>query len=358
MLTNNRTYNFSAGPATLPEPVLHTLRDSILNIKDSGIGILEHSHRGAVFSAIYEQTVALCREIAHIPDNYRVLFLQGGASSQFFMIPMNLLKGGTADYVNTGAWSKKAIAEAKRFGTVNEAASSADNNFSYIPKQFNWSANPTYVHITSNNTIFGTQFEQTPEIPQGSFLVCDASSDIFCRPIDIKKYGIVYAGAQKNLGPSGVTLVIIREDLIADTDVPTMLSYKTHADKNSMFNTPPTFAIYVVNEVLQWIKDCGGLTQMQDRNQHKAALLYDFLDNSDTFEVTTQKGSRSLMNVCFRGQSPEQEKQFIAAAAQAGLVNLKGHRSVGGMRASIYNAMPLDGVEKLIDFMKSFSRKV
>jgi len=355
-----RIYNFSAGPAVLPEPVLEKAQASLMSLGDTGVGVCEHSHRGAAFTEVYDQAEANCRELAGIPDNYRVLFLQGGASSQFFMIPMNLLsKDQTADYLVTGAWAKKAIAEAKRFGTAHEACSSADRNFSYIPREVTYSPSPAYVHFTSNNTIYGTQFHTEPDCPDGSVLVCDASSDIFSGPIDVAKYGLIYAGAQKNLGPSGVTLVIIRDDLIetSNPDLPTMLRYQTHAEKQSMFNTPPTFGIYLMGEVFKWIQQQGGLSAMAEHNRAKADPLYQFLDESKLFNGAADSDSRSLMNVTFVTGDENLDAEFVKAASAAGMSGLKGHRSVGGMRASIYNAFPAKGVEALVALMKEFEAK-
>ena len=354
-----RAYNFSAGPAILPEPVLKQAQQDVWDIADSGIGIMEHSHRGPIFDGIINEAIADCRELASIPDNYHVLFLQGGASSQFFMIPMNFLtKDATADYLNTGAWSKKAIKEAKLFGGVHIASSSDDKNFSYIPtaNQVTYSDHPVYVHMTSNNTIAGTEYQELPVIPDGVGLLCDASSDIFSRPIDIERFGMVYAGAQKNLGPAGVTLVIIRDDLVkkGPDDLPTMLQYRTHAEKNSMFNTPPAMGIYIIGLVFKWLKSMGGLKAVEEHNREKAAVIYDYLDHSDFFRGTAEAGSRSMMNITFRGPSEDLEKKFIAEAGAHGLKTLKGHRSVGGMRASIYNAFPVEGCKALVDFMKQF----
>lgn len=358
---SDRIYNFSAGPAMLPGQVIRKSMSALWDLDETGIGIMEHSHRGKPFAAVMERVESLARELCGIPDSHSVLFLQGGASTQFFMVPMNLLGDGqTANYVNTGAWSQKAIAEAKKIGAVHEAASSEGEGFTYIPApdQISWSENPAYAHVTSNNTIFGTEWQREPEAPSGVPLVCDASSDIFSRPIDIKRYGIVYAGAQKNLGPAGVTLVIIRNDLAerAPKTLPTLLQYRTHIDKKSLYNTPPAFAIYVVSEVLAWIKESGGLTAMAERNRQKAALLYDYLDQSEMFRATARKDSRSLMNVCFRATSEELEAKFLAESAQAGLAGLKGHRSVGGMRASIYNAMPIEGCQALLNFISDFEK--
>ncbi|MFN0198147.1 MAG: 3-phosphoserine/phosphohydroxythreonine transaminase [Planctomycetaceae bacterium] len=352
-----RRFNFSAGPAVLPESVLMQAREDLLSLGDTGIGILEHSHRGKAFLKVYEEAVALCREVGEIPDDYDVLFLQGGASSQFFMIPMNFLTPTTtADYWVTGAWSEKAVEEAQRFGQVHIACTGKETNYSRIPTTANYSDHPAYVHYTSNNTIFGTQFHHVPEIPTGPFLVCDASSDIYSRPIDVKKYGLIYAGAQKNLGPSGVTLVIIRKDLVerAPKNLPTMLQYRTHAANESMYNTPPTFGIYIMGLVFKWIKEQGGLPTIAANNEKKAGVLYDYLKTSKLFRATADEANRSLMNVTFVTGNEELDKRFLAQADKAHLDGLKGHRSVGGMRASIYNAFPIAGVEKLVDVMREF----
>ncbi len=352
-----RIFNFAPGPAVLPVPVLEEARENLLSLGSTGIGIMEHSHRGKAFLAVYEEAVSLCRELAGISDDYHVLFLQGGASTQFFMVPMNLLKPDlTADYLVTGSWSEKAVAEAKRFGTVHVAATSKDRNYCYIPRTFRYSDSPVYVHFTSNNTIFGTEFAAEPKIPASSALVCDASSDIFSRPIDVARYGVIYAGAQKNLGPSGVTLVIIRKDLIerGPTDIPTMLQYRTHADNDSMYNTPPTFGIYVMLLVFRWLKQQGGLRAMAVRNRQKARKLYEFLDGSTLFKPTADADSRSLMNVTFVTGEEALDAKFIKTAASQGLDGLKGHRSVGGMRASLYNAFPPEGVDALVRCMQQF----
>jgi len=358
----DRIYNFSAGPAALPEEVIRKAQDALWSLGGSGVGVMEHSHRGKEYSAVHERAEALCRELAGIPDDYDVLFLQGGASTQFFMVPMSFLAPeATADYLVTGSWSKKALAEAKRFGKPHVAASSEDENFSYIPAAdaIRWSERPVYAHFTSNNTIFGTQWRSEPTPPAGVPLVCDASSDIFSRPIDIAKYGIVYAGAQKNLGPSGVTLVIIRKDLVerASSELPTMLQYRTHAAARSLYNTPPTFGIYVMAEVFEWIKAQGGLAGIEKRNQAKAQIIYDQLDRSSFFRGTARPDSRSLMNICFRAPSEELEAKFIAEAKERRLSGLKGHRSVGGMRASVYNAFPQSGCEALVELMREFEKK-
>ncbi len=352
-----RIWNFSAGPAVLPESVLAEARDNLLSLGNTGIGILEHSHRGKAFLAVYDETVALCREIGNIPENYRILFLQGGASTQFFMIPMNLLpRDRTADYLVTGAWSEKAVEEAVPFGNTHIACTSQDKNFSYIPAACSFSPNPVYAHYTSNNTIFGTQWSGLPPVPGNIDLICDASSDIFSRPIEVSKHAIVYAGAQKNLGPSGVTLVIMRDDLVerGSKDLPTMLQYRTHAKNDSMYNTPPTFAIYLVGLVLKWIKKAGGLSAMGELNQRKASKLYAYLEQSRLFKGTAAVDSRSQMNVTFVTGNADLDTKFCSAAINAGFDGLKGHRSVGGMRASIYNAFPEAGVEALIDFLRKF----
>lgn len=351
-----RIFNFSAGPAVLPVEVLEEAREALISLGDTGIGILEHSHRGKAFMAVYDETEALCREIGNIPSNYKVLFLQGGASAQFFMLPMNLLKpDATADYLLTGAWSQAAVKEAQKFGRVNIACSSEDKNFSYIPQQVNWTAGAAYAHFTSNNTIFGTQFAAPPDY-SGDCLIVDASSDIYSRPIDVSKYGVIYAGAQKNLGPSGTTLVIMREDIVerGPSDLPTMLQYRTHAKSQSMYNTPPTFGIYLMGLVFKWIKKQGGLAAMETINREKALKLYRYLDGSRVFKATAEPKSRSMMNVTFVTGNSELDDKFIKISQKAGLDGLKGHRSVGGMRASIYNAFPSEGVDALIEVMRSF----
>ncbi len=358
---SDRIYNFSAGPAVLPEEVIRKSQDALWNLAGSGIGVMEHSHRGKEFSAVADRAEALCRELADIPSDYDVLFLQGGASTQFFMVPMNFLSPDTtADYVMTGAWSQKAVSEAKRFGRVHVAATSEDQNFSYIPaaSELSWSERPVYAHFTSNNTIFGTEWAAEPTPPSGVPLVCDASSDIFSRPIDVRKYGLIYAGAQKNLGPSGVTLVIVRKDLVerAASNLPTMLQYRTHAKEKSMYNTPPTFGIFVMAEVFEWIKASGGLAKTGEHNRAKAAVIYDFLDRSTFFRGTARADSRSRMNICFRAPTENLEEKFLAEAKKRKLSGLKGHRSVGGMRASIYNAFPKDGCEALVALMSDFEK--
>lgn len=354
-----RIYNFSPGPATLPYSVLQEAATDIVNYNDKGIGLIELSHRSKEFMAIADETDRLIRQLLGVPDNYKVLFLQGGASSQFFMIPMNLLgPGKKATYLNTGTWSKKAIKEAKLFGDIEVAYSSEDQSFNRVPTDGEYivSEQSEYLYFVTNNTIYGTQFPDMPD--KDALLIADMSSDIFSRPVDVSKFGIIFAGAQKNMGPAGVTLVIIREDLLdrAAETVPTMLKYKTHADKDSMFNTPPCFPIYCVGRVMNWLKELGGIPGIEKINQDKAALLYSAIDSTDFYRGHAEKDSRSLMNVAFNLPTPELEAQFIAEAAAVGLDGLKGHRSIGGCRASIYNAFPREGVEKLVDFMADFAK--
>jgi phosphoserine aminotransferase len=357
-----RIFNFSAGPAVLPEPVLKKAQEAIWDVAGSGIGIMEHSHRGKVFDRIRDEAEQACRDLAGIPDNYRVLFLQGGASLQFSMVPMNLLPAGrTADYLLTGVWAQKAVKEAKVLGAkVHIAATGESTNFDRIPQaaEIKYSERPGYVHLTTNNTIYGTQWPTEPAVPAGVPLVADTSSDMYSRPIDVSKYGLIYAGAQKNLGPSGVVLVIIRDDLVeaGPKTLPTMLQYRTHSAEKSLYNTPPTFGIYVMGEVFKWIQGQGGLAAMAEHNESKAGLLYDFIDRSDFFRGTAQPDSRSRMNVCFRAPTEELESKFISEATKRGLDGLKGHRNAGGMRASIYNACPRAGVEALVAFMKEFEQ--
>ncbi len=353
----DRVYNFSPGPATLPVEVLQQASKDVVNFKEMGIGLIEMSHRSKEFMAVTDDAEQLLRELMEIPANYKVLFLQGGASSQFYMIPMNLLgEGKKATYLNTGAWSKKAIKEAKLFGEVDVAFSSEEQTFNRVPKQSEYSVadDSEYLYFVSNNTIYGTQF---PEIPvTDKVLISDMSSDILSRKIDVSKFGIIFAGAQKNMGPAGVTIVIIRDDLLEKTpdNTPTMLTYKTHADKGSMFNTPPCFAIYGVGEVLKWLKKQGGVAAIEAINIEKAGILYDCIDSGEYYRGHAEVESRSLMNIPFNLPTPELEAQFIAEAAKVGLNGLKGHRSIGGCRASIYNAFPKEGVEKLVAFMKEF----
>ena len=355
-----RIYNFSPGPATLPYEVLTRAALDIVNYNNIGIGLIEMSHRSKEFMTITEQTEGLLRELLSIPDNYKVLFLQGGASTQFAMVPMNLLGAGkTAVYLNTGTWAKKAIKEAKLFGNIDVAYSSEESDFDHVPAQKDYQVTPEaeYLYFVSNNTIFGTQFHVYPETDK--VLVCDMSSDILSKKFDVSRFGLIFAGAQKNMGPAGCAVVIIREDLLDKTPdhVPTMFRYKTHADKGSMFNTPPCFAIYVIGLVLKWLKKLGGLSVMEAMNKEKAALLYHVIDATDFYRGHARVSSRSLMNVTFNLPTQDLETRFIQEAKALGLDGLKGHRSIGGCRASIYNAFPREGVEKLIDFMKDFEQK-
>lgn len=353
-----RVYNFSAGPSALPEAVLRKAQSEMLNYGSSGMSVMEMSHRSKDYMAIIDGATALLRGLMQIPDNYKVLFLQGGASMQFAMVPLNLMnKNKKADYVNTGVWAKKALKEAGRYGKVNVVASSEDKTFSYIPEldPASFDTEADYFHITTNNTIYGTRYTQLPDtgtVP----LVGDMSSDILSKPYDVSKFGLIFAGAQKNLGPAGVTIVIVREDLAGNAMdfTPTMLNYQTHIEAGSMFNTPPTYGIYLCGLVLQWLKDQGGVTAIEEINNAKAGLLYDYLDNSNLFKATVAPKDRSIMNIPFVTGSDELNDKFIKEATANGLVQLKGHRSVGGMRASIYNAMTLEGVQKLVDFMKKF----
>lgn len=356
-----RVHNFNAGPGVLPESVLKAAQRDVWNVAGSGMGIMEHSHRGKVFEKIIAEAEDDARKLAGIPDNYRVLFIQGGATQQFAMVPMNLLPAGrTADYLITGVWSEKAVKEARKFGATHEAVSGKGSNFTEIPPTdlIRYSDNPAYVHLTTNNTIYGTQWRTEPAVPAGVSLIADTSSDMFSRPIDVAKYGLIYAGAQKNLGPSGIVVVIVRDDLteVGPSGISTMMQYRTYAKEKSLHNTPPTMAIYMVGQVLKWIAETGGLTAMAERNEEKAKLLYDFIDQSAFFRGTVAAGSRSLMNVCFRAPTEELENQFCAAAEKTGLAGLKGHRSAGGMRASIYNACPRSSVVALVEFMKEFER--
>ena len=356
-----RIHNFNAGPGVLPEPVLKQAQQDVWEIGGSGMGIMEHSHRGKLFEKVIADAEAEARGLAGIPDNYRVLFIQGGATQQFAMVPMNLLPAGrTADYLLTGVWSEKAVKEAKKFGATHVALTGEGHQFSEIPaaNTIRYSDNPVYVHLTTNNTIYGTQWRTEPSVPAGVPLIADTSSDMFSRPIDVSKYGLIYAGAQKNLGPSGIVLVIARDDLVevGPSTLATMLQYRTYAKEKSLHNTPPTMAIYLVGQVLKWIRETGGLKAMAERNEAKAKLLYDFLDQSTFFRGTAATNSRSLMNVCFRAPSEELENKFCAEAEKTGMAGLKGHRSVGGMRASIYNACPRASVEALVAFMKEFER--
>ena len=355
----NRIYNFSAGPSMLPLSVLEKARDEMMNCRESGMSVMEMSHRSKVYDKIIKETESLFREVMSIPDNYKVLFLQGGASMQFANIPMNLLRTGKADYIVTGQFSGKAYKEAQKYGDIHLAATTKEENFTRIPRQEELDLRPDadYVHICFNNTIFGTKWDYIPDTGNVP-LVADMSSCILSEPIDVTKFGLIYAGAQKNVAPAGLTIVIVREDLLREdlpAFVPTMCNYATMAANDSMYNTPPCYSIYVCKMVLEWIRDeIGGLDKMTEINEKKAALLYNFLDSSKLFRGTVEKKDRSLMNIPFVTGNEELDAKFVKEAAAAGFVNLKGHRSVGGMRASIYNAMPIEGVEKLVEFMKAF----
>lgn len=353
-----RVYNFSAGPAVLPEEVLKEAAQEMLDYKGTGMSVMEMSHRSKAYGAIIEEAEDSLRSLMHIPEHYKVLFLQGGASQQFAMIPMNLMKNRSADYIVTGQWAKKAYEEACIYGKANKIASSEDKTFSYIPdcSDLPVSADADYVYICENNTIYGTKFKKLPNT-KGKLLVADVSSCFLSEPVDVSQYGLIYGGVQKNIGPAGVAIVIIREDLITkDTlpGTPTMLKYSIHAENGSMYNTPPAYGIYICGKVFAWLKKRGGLSAMKEYNEKKAAVLYDFLDASSLFCGTAAKEDRSLMNVPFVTGNKELDEKFVKEAKAAGFENLKGHRSVGGMRASIYNAMPMEGVEKLAAFMKKF----
>ena len=357
----SRVYNFSAGPAVLPEEVLKQCADEMMDYQGSGMSVMEMSHRGKVYDNIIKEAEKDLRDLMGIPDNYAVLFLQGGASTQFAMIPMNLMKNRKAAYIITGQWAKKAWQEAQKYGDAVAVASSADKTFSYIPdcSDLDIPEDADYVYICENNTIYGTEYKKLPNT-KGHVLVADVSSNFLSRPVDVEKYGVIYGGVQKNIGPAGVTIVIIRKDLITEDvleGTPTMLKYKTHADADSLYNTPPCWNIYVCGLVFKWLKKMGGLEAMAKRNEEKAKILYDFLDSSKLFKGTVVKEDRSLMNVPFVTGDAELDALFVKEAAENGLVSLKGHRSVGGMRASIYNAMPKEGVEKLVAFMKEFEQK-
>ncbi|WP_085507686.1 3-phosphoserine/phosphohydroxythreonine transaminase [Thalassobacillus devorans] len=354
----NRIYNFSAGPSMLPLPVLEKAQSELTNYKESGMSVMELSHRSALFTEIIEEAEQHLRELMEIPDNYKVLFVQGGASQQFAAVPLNLFgEKGKADYVNTGSWSKKAIKEAEKYGDVRVIASSEDANFTYIPKIEKSMIDPEadYVHITTNNTIEGTAFTEIPDTGDVP-LVADMSSNILSERMDVSKFGVIYAGAQKNIGPAGLTVVIVREDLIgkASKSCPVMLDYKTHRDKGSLYNTPPTFAIYMAKLVFEWLKELGGINEMEKINREKAELLYNQIEASRLFTSPVEKDSRSIMNIPFVSPSADVDAAFISQAKEQGLETLKGHRSVGGMRASIYNAMPKEGVESLVAFMQKF----
>ena len=353
-----RVYNFSAGPAVLPEEVLREAADEMLDYKGTGMSVMEMSHRSKAYDTIIKEAEADLRDLMKIPDNYRVLFLQGGASQQFAMIPMNLMKNKVADYIVTGQWAKKAYQEAQIYGRANKIASSEDETFSYIPdcSDLPISEDADYVYICENNTIYGTKFKTLPDT-KGKPLVADVSSCFLSEPVDVTKYGVIYGGVQKNIGPAGVVIVIIREDLITEDvlpGTPTMLRYKIHADNASLYNTPPAYGIYICGKVFKWLKKKGGLEAMKEYNEKKAKILYDFLDQSKMFRGTVRKEDRSLMNVPFVTGDGDLDAKFVKEAKEAGFENLKGHRSVGGMRASIYNAMPMEGVEKLVEFMRKF----
>ena len=353
-----RVYNFSAGPAVLPEEVLQEAADEMLDYRGTGMSVMEMSHRSKAYDTIIKEAEADLRELMNIPDNYKVLFLQGGASQQFAMIPMNLMKNRVADYIVTGQWAKKAYQEASLYGKANKIASSEDKTFSYIPdcSDLPISEDADYVYICEDNTIYGTKFKTLPNT-KGKPLVADVSSCFLSEPVDVTKYGVIYGGVQKNIGPAGVVIVIIREDLITEDvlpGTPTMLRYKIHADADSLYNTPPAYGIYICGKVFKWLKKMGGLEAMKERNEKKAKILYDYLDESKLFKGTVRKEDRSLMNVPFITGNEELDAKFVKEAKEAGFENLKGHRTVGGMRASIYNAMPIEGVEKLVEFMKKF----
>ena len=353
-----RVYNFSAGPAVLPEEVLQEAADEMLDYRGTGMSVMEMSHRSKAYDTIIKEAEADLRELMNIPDNYKVLFLQGGASQQFAMIPMNLMKNRVADYIVTGQWAKKAYQEASLYGKANKIASSEDKTFSYIPdcSDLPISEDADYVYICENNTIYGTKFKTLPNT-KGKPLVADVSSCFLSEPLDVTKYGVIYGGVQKNIGPAGVVIVIIREDLITEDvlpGTPTMLRYKIHPDADSLYNTPPAYGIYICGKVFKWLKKMGGLEAMKERNEKKAKILYDYLDESKLFKGTVRKEDRSLMNVPFITGNEELDAKFVKEAKEAGFENLKGHRTVGGMRASIYNAMPIEGVEKLVEFMKKF----
>ena len=356
-----RVYNFSAGPAVLPEAVLKEAAAEMLDYGGTGMGVMEMSHRSKAYQNILDTAESDLRALMGIPENYKVLFLQGGASQQFAMVPMNLMKNKVADYIVTGVWAKKAWQEAAMYGQANVVASSADKNFSYIPdcSDLPISENADYVYICENNTIYGTKFKTLPNT-KGKDLVADVSSCFLSEPVDVSKYAMIYGGVQKNIGPAGVVIAIIREDLITEDvlpGTPTMLRYKIHADAGSLYNTPPAYGIYICGKVFKWLQQLGGLEAMQAINQKKAAILYDFLDNSKLFQGTVEPASRSLMNVPFITGDKDMDAKFVKAAEAAGFMNLKGHRLVGGMRASIYNAMPMEGVTALVDFMAAFEKE-
>ena len=357
----SRVYNFSAGPAVLPEEVLAEASAEMLDYRGTGMSVMEMSHRSKAYQTIIDEAESDLRGLLHIPDNYKVLFLQGGASQQFAMVPMNLMKNKVADYIVTGQWAKKACSEGKLYGTANAVASSADKTFSYIPdcSDLPISEDADYVYICENNTIYGTKYKTLPNT-KGKLLVADQSSCFLSEPVDVSKYGLIFAGAQKNVGPAGTVIVIVREDLVTEDvlpGTPTMLRYKTHVDAGSLYNTPPTYGIYICGKVFKWLKAKGGLEAMKQYNEEKAKILYDFLDQSKLFKGTVVKQDRSLMNVPFVTGDEEMDALFVKESKAAGLDNLKGHRTVGGMRASIYNAMPMEGVKKLVEFMDDFETR-
>ena len=357
----SRVYNFSAGPAVLPEEVLREAQAEMLDYKGTGMSVMEMSHRSKAFDEIIQEAEQDLRDLMHIPDNYKVLFLQGGASLQFAMIPMNLMKNKVADYIVTGQWAKKAYQEAQKYGKANKIATSEDKTFSYIPdcSDLPISEDADYVYICENNTIYGTKFKTLPNT-KGKDLVSDVSSCFLSEPVDVSKYAIIYGGVQKNIGPAGMVIAIVREDLITDDvlpGTPTMMKYKTHADANSLYNTPNCYCIYMCGKVFKWLKKQGGLEAMKAHNEKKAKILYDYLDESKLFHGTVEKESRSLMNVPFVTGNADLDAKFVKEAKEAGFENLKGHRTVGGMRASIYNAMPIEGVEALVEFMKKFEKE-
>jgi len=356
-----RVHNFSAGPAVLPEEVLKEVRDELLDYRGEGLSVMEMSHRSAAFQSIIDDAMATIKKLMNLGDDFEILFLQGGASTQFYLIPLNFCgEDKVANYINTGAWATKALKEAKKIGKkMHVAATSEDKEFTYIPKKFALSENPAYLHITTNNTIRGTEFHFIPEVPADVPLIADMSSDFLSRPLDFKKYAVMYGGAQKNIGPAGVTFVIIRKDMKEKIKggLPTMMDYKTHLDKGSMFNTPPTFGIYVIGKVLHWIENKGGLAAMEKINLEKANYIYDILDKSDFYRGTVVKEDRSLMNIPFRLPTEDLEKRFIKETTENGMIGLKGHRSVGGCRASVYNSLPMKAAIDLAEFMRDFEKK-
>lgn len=359
---SGRVFNFSAGPACLPPSVVKQACTDLVEIFGSGMGVLELSHRGKEFDRINAETFEACRAVTKIPDDYSVFWMQGGATSQCYMVPANLLPSDrTADYFQTGKWANDSIKEVPLYGSCHICGSSKAANYNHIPTgaEVSYSAKPVYVHFTSNNTIMGTEFAAEPTPPKGSYLVCDASSNIFSKPIDVSKYGLIYAGAQKNLGPAGITLLIARKDIIAEPvrELPTMMQFRNHAEQEGRYNTPPTFGVYLMGQVLRWIVAEGGLAAMAERNTARATIMYDFLDAQDFYIPHATRESRSKMNITFKCPTPELDKAFVAEAEKQGLRELKGHRSIGGMRASMYNAFPTEGAQALVSFMKEFARQ-